>query len=206
MIYAKKDDIIKQYYGFEELEILFGFKIGKKLIGAAAVAAVITAALTGCSGGSEQSASPTPSSAAGALSGISGIEEGYDNYINSFVTEMGEFVNGEMDEVLLSVGDINADNYPDWKAKYQDALERTERWYSEINTAQMLVSEDRSEAHTEMIQTVGVIYKIFEGFSDRVAAADGGDYSQLTDMASEYSEASEIAHTLWDHAVEITVG
>lgn len=206
MIYAKKDDIIKRYYGFEELEILFRFKIGKNLIGAAAAAAVLTTALTGCSGGSEQQASPSPSSAAGELSGISGMEEGYDNYINSFVSEMGEFMDGELDEVLLTVGDINADNYADWKAKYQDALERTERWYSEINTAQMLVSEDRSEAHTEMIQTVGVIYKIFEGFADRVTAADGGDFSQLNDMADEYSEASNIAHTLWDHAVEITVG
>ena len=82
MIYAKKDDIIKRYYGFEELEILFRFKIGKNLIGAAAAAAVLPTALTGCSGGSEQQASPSPSSAAGELSGKRGLEAGADNYIN----------------------------------------------------------------------------------------------------------------------------
>lgn len=178
----------------------FGKNIKKAVVFGAAVI-MLTSVLSGCgNGGTSNNASSAGTSQNSSSSSLVGDK--YMNYINSFTDEVGAFVSGDMDKVLNGVGSLSQDNYAEWKALYEKGLDSTEHWYSEVGAAAMLCGEDQKEAHDELTKTVGTIYKIFEGLKSRVEAADNGDFSQLTSMAEEYKEADEIAHTIWDHAVD----
>ena len=70
----------------------------------------------------------------------------------------------------------------------------------ELSAAEMLCPEDKAEAHKDLEAVVATIQKIFEGLEPKVQAAEGGDLSQLTDMAEQYNQASDIAHEMWNRA------
>ncbi len=180
-----------------------------KILAAALAAALMCAALTACgggSGGSDQTsaAAPTPDggSAAETQSGSASnlLTDKYPNYAKSYTDEFGAFVNGDMDKIFNGVADLNADNFTEWKALYDQYYDRCEHWYNELGGAEMLVPEDKAQAHKDLTVAVGTIYKILEGMEPRVTAAEGGDFSQLTSLASEYAEADQIAHDMWDRA------
>lgn len=178
----------------------FGKNI-KKMVAIGAAVIMLTSVLGGC-GNNDTSNNKTAAGSSQNSNTGSLVGDKYINYINSFTDEVGAFVNGDMDKVLNGVGSLSQDNYAEWKALYEKGLDSTEHWYSEVGAAAMLCGEDQKEAHDELTKTVGTIYKIFEGLKSRVEAADNGDFSQLTSMADEYKEADEIAHTIWEHAVE----
>lgn len=173
-------------------------KFTKKIMMIIGVSAMIALTLTSCGGGETQSSTTTQSdsSVSGELTGR------YPDYINSFVEDMGAFMDEDLDEILTGISGLNADNFAEWDEVYQSGYESLGHWFSEISTAEMLCPEASKEAHEALIQTVGTIYKIMEGLETRVQAAESGDFSQLQEKATEYSDAASIAHEMWSRAVE----
>ncbi len=177
----------------------------KKLIALAATAVVICLSLTACGGsgdGAQKTAEQSKATQAPAQNNSlpNELTSKYSNYAESFTNEFGEFVNGDMDTVLKGVGDLNADNFAQWKETYDKYNERCEHWFNELSAAEMLCPEDKAEAHKDLEAVVATIQKIFEGLEPKVQAAEGGDLSQLTGMAEQYEQASDIAHEMWDRA------
>lgn len=177
----------------------------KKLIALAASAALICLSLTACGGsgdGAQKTAEQSKATQAPAQNNSlpNELTSKYSNYAESFTKEFGEFVNGDMDTVLKGVGDLNADNFAQWKETYDKYNERCGHWFNELSAAEMLCPEDKAEAHKDLEAVVATIQKIFEGLEPRVQAAESGDLSQLTGMAEQYNQASDIAHEMWDRA------
>ncbi len=166
-----------------------------KLIALAVSAAVVCISLTAC-GGDEKAAVNTSAPVSNSVS--SELTSKYSNYAESFTDEFGEFVDGDMDVVLKGIGNLNPDNFAEWKEMYDKYNERCGHWFNELSAAEMLCPDDKKEAHKDLETTVATIQKIFEGMEPRVEAAVNGDFSQLTDMADEYDQASHIAHEMWD--------
>ncbi len=183
-------------------------KSKKMIVLAAFAAAALSLTACGGSGESVQKTSEQPKAAQASAQGNSlpnELTSKYSNYAESFTKEFGEFVNGDMDTVLRGVGGLNADNFAQWKETYDKYNERCGHWFNELSAAEMLCPEDKAEAHKDLEAVVATIQKIFEGLEPRVQAAEGGDLSQLTGMAAQYEQASDIAHEMWNKAsAEVT--
>ena len=169
-----------------------------KLIAIAAAAALMCTALSAC--GKDKTPEPV-STAQENSSALNAITERYPTYIESFSDEFGGFVNGDMDTILTGLGTLNSDNFDEWNTVYQNGLERCQHWHNEVGAAEMLCPEDKKEAHTALVTTVGTIYMILDGLGERVESAQSGDFSELNAMAEQYVQADEIAHEMWDKAI-----
>lgn len=166
-------------------------KYVKRLAAVSAAAVLAVSALSAC-GSSEQAATSEPVATDNVLTAK------YGDYVKSYTSEVTDFIDGDMDSILNGVADINDANYGEWKSLYEKGYENAKRWYNELSAAQMLCGEDDMEFHQELTQTVGTLYKIMEGFEDRVAAADNGDFSELHSKAAEYKDADTIIHSMWE--------
>lgn len=166
----------------------------------AMISAVMIAALSisGCGSGTN---APQPTEAPYENPLGDAYPENYENYIDSFTGEFGQFVDGDMEYILRGVGSLNESNYDEWKLKYTDALDRTTHWYSEVDAASMFCPSEKIGAHEKLISTVGTIYKIMDGLKPRVEVADNGDLSQLTSMGDNYIKAIDIANDMWDQTL-----
>ncbi len=190
-------DNVKVYFMLRRDRMEIFMKFTKRTIMILSMAVIFTLALAGCGGTrSGTESSDSDSSVSGELT------ERYPDYINSFIEDMGAFMDGDLDKILTGISGLGADNFAEWDELYQSGYESLSHWFSEINTAEMLCPEESKEAHEALIQTVGTIYKIMEGLETRVQAAENGDYSQLLEKESEYNDAAEIAHEMWNRAVE----
>lgn len=165
--------------------------------------AIGTAAIIAASGILISCGSKTSSSADKSASQTIGDQypSQYKNYIESFTAEVEPFVKEDLAEILKSVSGLNSSNYQEWKTKYSSALEKTEHWYNEVGSAEMFCPNDKAEQHQALVMTSATIYKILEGMNAGVAAADSGDFSQLTSKSAEYAQAAQIASDMWDHAI-----
>lgn len=187
-----------------------GFKFGKnikKVLMIGVTALSLSLVLGGCGNNAETSndASSAVSSAVpeqGDNAVANELMSKYGTYIESYKNDFSEFINDDFDKILNGIGSINDGNYAQWKAVYEKGLDNTSHWYSEIGAAEMICPPDKTEAHEDLVKTVGTIYKILEGLESRVEAADSGDYAELNDMADEYKQANDIAKQMWDYACE----
>ncbi|HIV85701.1 MAG TPA: hypothetical protein H9900_02690 [Candidatus Monoglobus merdigallinarum] len=177
------------------------FKI--KTIALLAAAASAAAALSGCGGGGN--AEPSP--AAQAQTGLSQEAQSeltgrYSTYIESFISDVGAFVDGDLSDILQQAGEVDSGSLEEWKTKYQDGYESVQHWYNEVSTAEMLCAEENLEAHRSIVETVAAIYRILEGLEPRVQAAESGDFSRLSEKSGEYKQADTIIKDMWQQSVE----
>lgn len=179
--------------------MFFGKNI-KAIAAASALIILASGTLASC-GRKDTSASQTNSTQSATQAIGDKYPEQYSNYIESFTAEVEPFVKTELPELLGAVSGLNSSNYDEWKTKYIDALEKTEHWYNEVGSAEMFCPSDKTEQHQALVTTVATFYKIIEGLESRTEAADNGDFSQLTSKGEEYSQAAEIADTMWTRAV-----
>lgn len=164
-------------------------------------AAVLCVSLAGCGGQrTADTAGVTQAPTQAENSAMTALTDKYPTYAASFVSEMGEFVDGDMDTILNGVGTLNDSNFAQWNEIYQKGYERCEHWYNELSASEMLCPEDKKQAHADLTTTVGTIYKIMDGLNERVAAAQADGFDELNSMASDYADADRIAHEMWDRA------
>lgn len=177
-------------------------KIGTRIKTIAMISAVMITSLSICGCGSNM-ASNTPTATAVPENALGDAYPGnYQNYVSSFTEEFGQFVDGDMTYILKNIGTLNSSNYLEWKEKYTNALERTEHWYNEVDTAIMFCPTEKTESHNKMTSTAATIYKVMQGLESRVAAADAGDFSELTSMGEDYIKANGIVHDMWNETLE----
>ncbi len=164
-------------------------------------AAVICVSLTGCGGQqAADQAGVTQAPAQEENSALTALTDKYPTYAASFVSEMGEFVDGDMDTILNGIGTLDDSNFAEWNETYQKGYERCEHWFNELSASEMLCPEDKKQAHADLTATVGTIYKIMDGLKERVDAAQVSGFDELNAMGPDYADADRIAHEMWDRA------
>lgn len=174
-----------------------GVKHMKKAVMLIAIG-LLSAALCGCTQqeaavDSAPSASPAAAQA-GTDSGGSGRTLSFDNYIQSFASDVNLYLTGDF-QTLID-GAMDADS-AEWRASFAEGAEKAQHWVEEYGAAQIIVSEDVQQTYQTIGNIMGALQNLFTTYS-----ALGEEGKGTEEQRAEFSEAAQAIQVIWAHEME----